>query len=103
MRAVAHPDDPEASLSVPSGCETRVLDYPLFQRRVMPLLAQAYAMWFAGQRVRSLSQELESSRAAGALDAALLARLHAASSGLKSLTTKTALDGIEECRRVGGR
>src|SRR5258708_40141973 len=41
----------------PPGQETLLLDYPAIQRRLMPLLANAYALDFALKHLLSLSTE----------------------------------------------
>ncbi|BFZ63374.1 hypothetical protein YB2330_004496 [Saitoella coloradoensis] len=80
--------------------ETAVLDYTTVQVRLLPVIAQAYALHFTGTAMMRL-YELNAKRAAGG-DFALLADLHASSSGLKSLCTTMAAESIEVCRRACG-
>lgn len=83
-----------------SGHEMQVLDYPTVQIRVLPLLATTYALHYTG-----LAMGLQYSRARDAIaknDFSMLADMHATSSGLKSLCTMLAADGIEICRRALG-
>jgi acyl-CoA oxidase len=81
--------------------EVNVLDYSTVQIRVLPLLATLFAlnysgaaMWDLWQRTRG-SNELDN-------DHAELNELHVTSSGLKSLATELAGNGIETCRRAMG-
>lgn len=81
--------------------EVNVLDYSTVQIRVLPLLATLFAlnysgaaMWDLWQRTRN-SSELDN-------DHAELSELHATSSGLKSLATELAANGVETCRRAMG-
>lgn len=89
--------DPEAK----SGeIERSVLSYPSTNRRLMPLLAKAFAYIIAGRRMRILYEEMAGQLDAG--DTTLLADVHVASSSLKAYCTKQSLDGIEECRQALG-
>ncbi|GAA6009547.1 hypothetical protein JCM10207_003821 [Rhodosporidiobolus poonsookiae] len=92
--------------------ETQLLDYPIHQRRLLPLLSQAVAMSFTSLRMTDLyndmTEQLES------LDAAsdpqetkevleMLKETHATSAGLKAFCTWNALETIEKCRAsLGG-
>mgnify|MGYP000580849575 CR=1 FL=1 len=74
--------------------ETQLLDYKTHQRRLMPLLAKAYALDFAlkdllTQYVRD--QNLEDKR-----------ELEALAAGLKAFSTWNATDTIQECREACG-
>lgn len=82
------------------GLELSVMDYPTVQIRVLPLLATTYALHYTGRMVGQQYKSLRESIEKGDLSA--LADLHAASSGLKSLCTTLAADGIEVCRRALG-
>jgi len=88
-------DDPGGS-----GPERAVLDYPTVQIRVLPLLATTFALHYTGrvvgQRYKDIRENIEKG------DLSELAELHATSSGLKSLCTTLAADGIETCRRALG-
>jgi len=110
-----------------AGVETSILDYPLYQRRIVPLLSQAYALYFTGKFMIKLYSQFQSVRCDGqrqcynegvsmlrlcwqnlnkSNDFSLLPELHAASAGLKSWCTSMAAEGVETCRRVrerGGR
>lgn len=84
-----------------NSLEVNVLDYSTVQIRVLPLLATLFAlnysgaaMWDLWQRTRN-SNELDN-------DHAELSELHVTSSGLKSLATELAANGVETCRRSMG-
>lgn len=83
-----------------SGPEMTVLDYPTVQIRVMPLLAQTYALHYTGLAMGEQYAATRSGIEQG--DFGALSDLHATSSGLKSLCTSFAADGIEICRRALG-
>lgn len=83
-----------------SGPEVAVLDYPTVQIRVLPLLATAFALHYSGEAMSSLYKESRERIEGG--DMSVLADLHSTSSGLKSLCTTLAADGIETCRRALG-
>jgi acyl-CoA oxidase len=80
--------------------ETAVLDYTMQQYRMLPIIAQAYACFFTGREMLRLYNENQTNMNAG--NFTLLADLHASSSGLKSLCTTMAVQGIEDCRRACG-
>ncbi|GAA5893105.1 hypothetical protein JCM5296_003074 [Sporobolomyces johnsonii] len=92
--------------------ETQLLDYPIHQRRLLPLLSQAVAMGFTSLRMTSLfesmTEQLESfgpdSDEAETKDVLeKLQETHATSAGLKAFCTWNALDCIERCRAsLGG-
>jgi acyl-CoA oxidase len=82
------------------GGETKVLDYRMQQYRLLPLLAAAYGLQFTGRYMLQVFEEMQKGMASGDLSA--LPEVHATSSGLKSLTTRIAADGIEECRKACG-
>ncbi|CEQ40207.1 SPOSA6832_01809, partial [Sporobolomyces salmonicolor] len=92
--------------------ETQLLDYPIHQRRLLPLLSQAVAMGFTSLRMTSLfesmTEQLESfgpdSDEAETKDVLeKLKETHATSAGLKAFCTWNALDCIERCRAsLGG-
>ncbi|TPX45691.1 acyl-CoA oxidase [Chytriomyces confervae] len=103
--------DPEASKNdevfqqyVPQNpklkCETAVIDYSLQQYRLFPIIAQSYALHFSGFWMLRIYMKMMKNMNDGNMD--LLPEVHAASSGLKSLTTTIAAAGIEECRRSCG-
>jgi len=80
--------------------EMQVLDYPTVQIRVLPLLATTFALHYTGEYMYELYHRSRQTIEAG--DFGPLAELHSASSGLKSLCTMLAADGIETCRRAMG-
>ncbi|KAH7548928.1 hypothetical protein BM1_10701 [Bipolaris maydis] len=84
----------------PSDEEMKVLDYPTVQIRILPLLATTFALHYTGEYMYTLYQRSRETIEAG--DFGPLAELHSASSGLKSLCTMLAADGIETCRRAMG-
>jgi len=80
--------------------EEAVLNYPTVQIRILPLLATTFALHYTGEAVFKLYWGTRQQIEAG--DTSRLAEMHAASSGLKSLCTTLAADGIETCRRAMG-
>ncbi|KAG9204535.1 hypothetical protein G6514_000994 [Epicoccum nigrum] len=80
--------------------EMKVLDYPTVQIRILPLLATTFALHYTGEYFYKLYNQSRSTIEEG--DFGPLAELHSASSGLKSLCTTLAADGIETCRRAMG-
>lgn len=85
----------------PGAPEQAVLNYPTVQVRILPLLATTFALHYTGEAMYKLyygtRKAIEQSG-----DFSSLAEMHAASSGLKSLCTTLAADGIETCRRAMG-
>lgn len=89
--------------------ETQLLDYPIHQRRLMPLLAQTVAFGFTSQElIRMLAA---TNLALDALEPGdpkleetieLLKSTHATSSGLKAFCTWATLSAIEVCRQSCG-
>lgn len=84
----------------PSDDEMKVLDYPTVQIRILPLLATTFALHYTGEYMYKLYHQSRQTIETG--DFGPLAELHSASSGLKSLCTMLAADGIETCRRAMG-
>jgi acyl-CoA oxidase len=80
--------------------EMAVLDYPTVQIRILPLLATTFALHYTGEAMYKLYQGTRANIEKG--DFSRLAELHSTSSGLKSLCTTLAADGIETCRRAMG-
>jgi acyl-CoA oxidase len=81
--------------------EQAVLNYPTVQIRILPLLATTFALHYTGEAMYKLYYGTrEAIERSG--DFSRLAEMHAASSGLKSLCTTLAADGIETCRRAMG-
>lgn len=92
--------------------ESQILDYPIHQRRLLPLLAQAVAMGFTALQMTSmfekLTQQLESFGADSDAEETKevlekLKETHATSAGLKAFCTWNGLETIEKCRAsIGG-
>ncbi|KAH8730270.1 hypothetical protein GQ44DRAFT_607419 [Phaeosphaeriaceae sp. PMI808] len=80
--------------------EMKVLDYPTVQVRLLPLLATTFALHYTGEYMYELYRKSRQTIETG--DFGPLAELHSTSSGLKSLCTMLAADGIETCRRAMG-
>ncbi|KAJ2455419.1 fatty-acyl coenzyme A oxidase [Coemansia sp. RSA 2336] len=95
----------------PGAPETKLIDYPIHQHRLLPLMAQTFAMVFAAremtasyQNLMSQLNELGDSKGADA-DAAIknLKETHATSAGLKAFCTWMCLNIIDQCRQsLGG-
>ncbi|KEI39451.1 uncharacterized protein L969DRAFT_48519, partial [Mixia osmundae IAM 14324] len=94
-----------------SEFETQVLSYPIHQRRLIPLVAQAIAMGFTSLRMTALFEEmtqtLESldpnSDEAHMQDVLeKLKETHATSAGLKAFCTWNGLETIDKCRQSCG-
>ena len=92
-----------------SGIETKLLDYPIHQHRLMPLLAQAFAMHFTGIEVSQMFEDLmaklegldpNDKSAKQVLES--LKELHGTSAGLKAFCTWNALHTIDQCRQALG-
>ncbi|GMF43740.1 unnamed protein product [Phytophthora fragariaefolia] len=83
--------------------EFQVLDYQNQQHALLPLIALAYAINFAGRAMTSLHDEalVLVKRYQGSFDSQV-AEVHAVSSGLKALVADRVNDGIEQCRRLCG-
>jgi acyl-CoA oxidase len=75
-----------------SAPEMAVLDYPTVQIRILPLLATTFALHYTGEAMYNLYNNTREAIEKG--DFASLAELHSASSGLKSLCTTYAANGI---------
>lgn len=92
VRTQFHDDD---------GNERKLLDYQTQQDKLLPLLAQAFAMNSGAHRTTEMTtenirliQEKE--------DFSMLADVHATLSGVKAFYTQQALDGIGTCRLACG-
>jgi acyl-CoA oxidase len=83
-----------------SGPELSVLDYPTVQIRILPLLATTFALHYTGLGMQKVYQSTRQDVEQGNFQS--LAHMHSMSSGLKSLCTTLAADGIETCRRALG-
>ncbi|KAF2120995.1 acyl-CoA dehydrogenase/oxidase [Lophiotrema nucula] len=98
--------------------ENQVLNYSRVQYRLLPLLAATFALHFTGQNMIRMYQANQESMKNERLNrvgegqiadrvmlmssADRLAELHAASCALKALTSTTAGEGLETCRRACG-
>ncbi|KAJ3357728.1 fatty-acyl coenzyme A oxidase [Allomyces javanicus] len=88
--------------------ETKLLDYTIHQHRLLPLLAQTFAMHFAGREVdamyTALMEQLDSVQPGQDMTTVLetLKETHATSAGLKAYCTWTTLNLIEQCRQTLG-
>jgi acyl-CoA oxidase len=89
--------------------ETKLLDYVIHQHRLMPLLAQAFAMHFTGIEVGAMYESLMARLdllTPGDRDTQLvldrLKELHGTSAGLKAFCTWNALATIDQCRQALG-
>ncbi|KAI9259010.1 acyl-CoA dehydrogenase/oxidase [Phascolomyces articulosus] len=80
--------------------ETPVIDYTMVQYRLFTVIANIYALHFTGREMFKLYDLNMAEMKKGNYD--LLADVHSSSSGLKSLTTTMAVEGIEQCRRACG-
>ncbi|KAH7713092.1 Protein F59F4.1 [Aphelenchoides avenae] len=112
IRTTAHMLARAATISIRYSCvrrqgeilegagEVKVIDYQTQQWRLFPQLSKAFAFLFAGNYVRDLYYAVFKN--VGAEQIAILADLHAISSGLKALVTHEASLGIEQCRMACG-
>ncbi|KAJ5519659.1 Acyl-CoA oxidase [Penicillium fimorum] len=82
------------------GPEMSVLDYPTVQIRILPLLATTFALHYTGLAMQAVYRNARQDIEKGNFNS--LAHMHSMSSGLKSLCTILAADGIETCRRAMG-
>ncbi|PWN32021.1 putative pox1-acyl-CoA oxidase [Meira miltonrushii] len=89
--------------------ETQLLDYPIHQRRLMPLLCQSVAFGFTALQMTNLFEE--TSRALESLEPGdpnlqatieLLKETHSTSAGLKAFCTWATLEAIEKTRQACG-
>lgn len=86
--------------SVGGKKEKQVLDYLSQQYRVLPQIAAAYATYFTGRWMNDMFVQLNEDFAKGEFH--MLPAMHATSSGLKSLITTLAAEGIETSRLACG-
>lgn len=97
--------------------ENPVLNYTMVQIRLLPLLATCFALHFTGKGMMELYEANQKKMTQSATSdqanrgsgpeqtqpgSDLLADLHATSCGLKSLSSHTAAEGLEVCRRACG-
>ncbi|OMJ30387.1 Acyl-coenzyme A oxidase 2 [Smittium culicis] len=96
--------------SGPAGSlETKLLDYTTHQHRLLPLLAQSFAIGFAARKLNQqyelLMTGLEGSKPGSDIKLILedLKETHATSAGLKAFCTWDCLNIIDQCRQsLGG-
>ncbi|OLY80426.1 Peroxisomal acyl-coenzyme A oxidase 1 [Smittium mucronatum] len=84
----------------PNQPETPVLDYPIVQYRVIPLLAKTYAMLGMAHEFMGQYELTRDLIAKG--DFSKLKEMHAVSCGLKRWTSTTGVYGVDTCRHVCG-
>ncbi|WVQ95274.1 hypothetical protein IAU59_002369 [Kwoniella sp. CBS 9459] len=89
--------------------ESQLLDYPIHQRRLMPLVAQAIAIGFTGLRLQTMYEDM--TQALDTMEPSdpnlndildKLKETHATSAGLKAFCTWACLDTIDKCRQSCG-
>ncbi|ORY32176.1 acyl-coenzyme A oxidase I [Naematelia encephala] len=89
--------------------ETQILDYPIHQRRLMPLVAQSIAIGFTALKLQTMYEDM--TQALDTLEPGdpnlnetldKLKETHATSAGLKAFCTWAALDTIDKCRQSCG-
>ncbi|KAG0304511.1 hypothetical protein BGZ98_005426, partial [Dissophora globulifera] len=80
--------------------ETQVINYPMVQNRLFPMIAQAYALFAAGSVMMNMYINLMTGLSSGNIGD--LAEVHAMSSALKSYCTTIGAAGTEECRKLMG-
>ncbi|CAK9782616.1 acyl-CoA oxidase [Cutaneotrichosporon oleaginosum] len=87
-----------------SSDEIPVLDYTMVQFRLLPLVATAYALFFATQELGALYGNYDKALGSGDQKGAeaLLADLHVGSCALKVHGTFISVEGIEAARRACG-
>ncbi|NUR06204.1 MAG: acyl-CoA oxidase [Nocardioidaceae bacterium] len=85
-----------------SGEEEVLLDYGMHQRRLLPLLAQNYALHFAQERVAADLHDVFSDRPEQGLDEHARRALESRAAGTKALGTWHASRTIQECREACG-
>eukprot|EP01103_Thecamoeba_quadrilineata_P012163 TRINITY_DN306_c0_g1_i1.p1 TRINITY_DN306_c0_g1~~TRINITY_DN306_c0_g1_i1.p1 ORF type:complete len:426 (+),score=88.70 TRINITY_DN306_c0_g1_i1:872-2149(+) len=79
--------------------ESKVLDYPFQQQRLLTGVGLAYGLFFTGKYMSDLYQRTQTGNQ---LNASQLAHLHALSSGLKALCSELVLNALEDSRRACG-
>ncbi|KAJ2763592.1 hypothetical protein IWQ56_004799, partial [Coemansia nantahalensis] len=88
----------KADRALPPGEESPVLDYGMVQYRLIPLLAQNYAMYATSQAFYKHYNECMAEMDRGNFSA--LKELHATACGLKRWTSDVAIRGIDTCRHA---
>ncbi|KAI7834896.1 acyl-CoA dehydrogenase/oxidase C-terminal [Kickxella alabastrina] len=100
------------SSGAPGSVETKLIDYPIHQHRLLPLMAQTFAMIFTAREVSAnyeklmgVLSDLGNQSKGAAADEAIkeLKETHATSAGLKAFCTWMCLNIIDQCRQsLGG-
>jgi acyl-CoA oxidase len=90
----------QGPIKAPGTLEPQALDHIMVQYRIIPLIAQTYAIRFTGIWMRAMYQDLMQRLERG--DISTLADVHAYSSGLKSYCTTISIEGIEDARKCMG-
>jgi acyl-CoA oxidase len=85
-----------------SGEEELLLDYGLHQRRLLPLVAESYALHFAQEVLRTQTHEVFSTEPGEEEDPRARRELEARAAGTKALGTWHATRTIQECREACG-
>jgi len=80
-----------------NGVESAIIEYRIQRFRVMRTIAHSYAFRFTSTYMIDKMAQLSQRITAGE-DLTDIAEIHAASSGLKSVCTRLACDGIEDAR-----
>ncbi|OLL23017.1 Peroxisomal acyl-coenzyme A oxidase 1 [Neolecta irregularis DAH-3] len=83
------------------GLERPVITYNSVKRRLFPILAQAYAILFAGCEMKQLYHTMLD-RLVNEEDISLLAETHSLSSALKAVSTWDGVRDMEEARKCMG-
>jgi len=99
-RQFPKPDSTPSSKFASGWDEQPILNYQTQQQKLLPLLAIAYAFHFTKNQMLQMFNNMEKDLAKGSYES--LAEVHAASAGLKAITTDTTSQGIEVCRKACG-
>ena len=92
-----------AQFSVRDGePEQPILNYQTQLHTLMPLVATSYAFTFAGKHLMTVYRRFSAELDKPTPNFAMLPELHAASAGLKALTTWDAIGAIDACRQACG-
>ncbi|XP_076456618.1 peroxisomal acyl-coenzyme A oxidase 1-like [Babylonia areolata] len=84
----------------PGAGEVQVMDFQTQQYRLLPQVANAYALFFAGRSMMLQYMATTAEINQGAFGG--LAQLHALSAGLKAVSSWSASEGVEVCRLACG-
>jgi acyl-CoA oxidase len=81
--------------------ETKLLDYQQHQYRLLPLVAQAYALTFAARQLKQMKIEVDKAFEEGRVYEEL-ANAHSDAAGLKAYSTWMAHYTLDQCRQAMG-